>query len=249
MLTATPNHISLNKENPTPEPELAIVLYGRGMNSSEYATIHNVRNNKLMQGRLTDIGNVRRTIAMRANKVQVHHEHEALANASILPHNVLLNTESTLMWHTPAKSQAMWFSKAGGKGLNVQWPSLVWAIRNNGLQVFAKATNTRPTEKTRLYHAPLMNISQNGRLCQGGAQLPTEKTIHTIGLIESTLLDSYFTHLNFKISSNKSTCYTSDADHIAFWREKEATNSPVRAREMAFAMTMSDFIKKLTKGA
>ncbi len=248
MLTAVASHVKLEKERSQPKPELAIVLYGRGQSVSEYATIHNVSNNRLGLGRLTDIRNVRSTITKRANKVSKAAEQESVKSLQMIPSNVLINHSKLVVWHTPAKRQSMWFSKSGEKAFNVKWPSLVWAVSSKGLYVFAKATDARPNEATRLYHAPLMNINTSGFLCQGGAQLPDERSLDTLSQIESTLTDSYFTHLNVNFNNDKRQHYSDDKNHMAFWREKEKSGSSVRAKEMKFAMPMAQFIETLTRG-
>ena len=123
MLTAVASHVKLEKERSQPKPELAIVLYGRGQSVSEYATIHNVSNNRLGLGRLTDIRNVRSTITKRANKVSKAAEQESVKSLQMIPGNVLINHSKLVVWHTPAKRQSMWFSKSGEKAFNVKWQS------------------------------------------------------------------------------------------------------------------------------
>lgn len=243
MFTTVVDKPSLASAPKNPEAQLAIVLYSKEMGG--YAALHSVKNNKLQQGKLTDLGSVRRILSRRVNDNTHQVNQQRDIDNELVPEKVLVNAPDLLVWHTPRQKRPMWFNSVKDN-LDVWWPSLVFAVKRDGrsLTVRAKATDSRPTSNTRLYHAPLMNISHDGSLCQGGAQLPTKKTFAAITEMENTLFDSYFTHLNWQ--SRKPLYQTSE--HIRKYRHLAATEGRVKATDMVRAGTMGEWLNTMMNG-
>lgn len=247
MLTPMAQRLSLKPQAETPVPQKAIVLYGnedsRFNSSSEFATIHDIKNGQMQAGRLTDIANVRRTITRRANGSR-HQPKTTNLDTLITPDNVLVDTPDLLVWHTPKQRRAMWFSINRQTPVMVWWPSLVFAVNpgtpNSELTVFAKTFNKRPTADTKLYHAPLMNI-RDGLLCQGGAKVPNKRDFTTLEAMENTLFDTYFTHSNYHDSRLRSY-YRDNRQHVKFWHGKEKADARVKAKEMDYATTFGEWL-------
>lgn len=152
----------------------------------------------------------------------------------LLDANVLFSSPDETLWYRPAQRRPIWFQRGKQKRmLTVPWPALVFHARNGGLRVAAlRATNKRPDENTRLYHAPLMNIYANGSLCLGNIAAPG-CGLSGMAEWEAAIYDTLFVHTNHD-QTLKHPAPTKDDNiaHYRFWlqldREK-ATRFPVRA--------------------
>jgi PRTRC genetic system protein B len=107
------------------------------------------------------------------------------------------------------------------KKIDVPWPRLLMVANRNGkLAVAALKTNGRVSAKTKLYHAPLMNVYANGNVCTGSATLPNECGIDQIKVWESVMFDSAFSHVNnpstLFLAGDKSKAVDNNA-HYRFW--------------------------------
>lgn len=143
----------------------------------------------------------------------------------ILPANVLVNTRDMLVWYKPAFIKTMWFTDPV-RGYTVRWPNLLFVLnKQGGLKVFCTATGARPDNSTRIYHAPLMNLSDTGNLCFGSAPRPPGSRVEDIEGWENALINSKFSHLNGRMmtyvpASRTKSIYTDKAAHKQFWRDK-----------------------------
>lgn len=92
----------------------------------------------------------------------------------IMPENVLRldyqNTGFELTWWTAAQQVSATYSGnlkiPNGK---IWVPAMVWNydLGDQALKVFALIKSERPTEKTKIYHAPFHNVYGDGRVCIG----------------------------------------------------------------------------------
>jgi hypothetical protein len=73
-------------------------------------------------------------------------------------------------------------------------PGLVFVAGDNRLDVYALATDARPTPETELFVAPYPNVSPNGNVCLGTADVPRRHGPSTIGAWERGFFESTFTH-------------------------------------------------------
>ena len=153
------------------------------------------------------------------------------SSVSLLPGNLLqVRGPTRFAWYTKAHERPMWFRQREGRPLRVRWPALLWHLDDKRLFVYALASNRRPTSTSRVYHAPLMNIADNGLVCLGTATLPADLGWHNLAGIESCIFDSYFTHVNCG-NTVRGAGRDNDA-HIAFWEQKADAHAPVYARDM-----------------
>lgn len=140
-------------------------------------------------------------LAQAANQcIQSEGRGDAVQKPQIQPENVLYESADTLVWYVPAQVRSMWFriGKKRVERLMVPWPSLLFKAKKDdpALQVFALRYKRRPQSDDPLYFPPLMNIYRDGRVCQGTAKLPEERSVKTLSEMESSIFDTYFTHLN-----------------------------------------------------
>lgn len=196
-------------------PSFAVVFYESCSDKTIVsATRHQVnKNNTLSIGRVISASQICNTFSdLNVGKDRSSFE--------CFPESVLYESADLLVWYKKRFVGDMWFRLGKNpERLVVEWPPLLFIARKASpcLRVFALGSNKRPTKDTKLYHAPLMNIDAQGRLCQGTATLPRQITIGTISRSEETLLESQFTHVNhehtLKIESTNSK-------HFAFWKAK-----------------------------
>ncbi|GAA5089336.1 prokaryotic E2 ligase family D protein [Chryseobacterium ginsengisoli] len=105
--------------------------------------------------------------------------------------------------------QVIWYSKAQYRDLyfvenlgipngKAHIPTLLWIADRNRISVFAIKTDRRPTEKTKLCHAPFFNIHSSGSVCMGTVDINIKKTSSLeafTNLWQEYFFNSYFSHL------------------------------------------------------
>jgi PRTRC genetic system protein B len=240
--------VSIVKVNHNPKesgirPRFAVVFHGDGeTNNIVCATQHQVNsNNTLSLGRVVSASHISKAFS-ELNTGQ------SKQKFSCLPETVLHDSSERLVWYKRRFIGDMWF-RVGSKPqhFTVEWPSLLFIVdkASRKLRVFALSSNARPTAKSRLYHAPLMNINAQGVLCQGTAMLPSQITTETITQCENTIFDSQFTHINHDFTLRNQT---SNRQHVAFWKRKSQTKfrsaERVSVKEMKFTKnTLGDFMQ------
>lgn len=79
-----------------------------------------------------------------------------------------------MIWYTPKGIENLFFSKSNSiKSGAYHLPALVWSYEYGQMSVFA-SIDDHPRLESKLYHAPLMNISANGILCTGSTKFNIE---------------------------------------------------------------------------
>jgi len=232
---ATFTHEPIGHADRSIKPMMSFVLYGSGNNYS-HITKHVVTNGELGLGRIIHP----KTLLSHLNKLEA--EPSCL---DILPANVLLNSTDYLIWHKSSIVAPMWFrTPSKVSDYNVKWPPLLFCVNKitQSLQVFATATNKRPTESTRLYHAPLMNIDNAGDVCLGSAVLPNKIDFSTIDEIEKVITETQFTHTNHDETLRGGA---SNPQHMNFWKARHNTQARVKSSDLTFYLTLSSFLKGL----
>lgn len=141
---------------------------------------------------------------------------------SLLPGNVVSLSEHHIAWTVQVRVRPMLFNVAGipMRKLSVPWPRLLIIANSSGkLAVAALKGRGRLSVKTKLYHAPLMNISLNGAVCTGSASLPNGCNVDDMAAWESVMFDTAFSHVN-----NPSTLLLESKNgvdtkaHFKFWQ-------------------------------
>lgn len=189
--------------NPTITPECAILLHrGREIDGASYgadylASFHQffvdgkTQEPVIGAGQLMtkeDLESIFRSLLQMRNR-----------KATLLPNNVVSISDSHIAWTVPARVRPMLFNIQGVKmrKINVPWPRLLIVTNTNGkMAVAALKGNRRPTARTKLYHAPLMNVSSNGAVCTGSASVPLECGVEDMASWESVMFDTAFSHVN-----------------------------------------------------
>lgn len=199
------------------KPKIAVVIYEDGHGFASTATRHSItRQNTLSLGRVISLPTILNEMSELVSN--------QCGQKSILPEKVLLDSEQKIVWYTRRNVAPMWFrSENGALSFRVEWPPLFWVVSksNRSLKVFALPTSSRPTDNTKLYHAPLMNVSEDGVVCQGTAKLPEHIGVSTLGLCEDVIYDSQFTHVNHDVTWRNGA---SNLEHMDSWRKRAAVD-------------------------
>lgn len=208
-------------------------------------TLHNVRNGNVGKGRTVSNIAAQQTLSALTKNDSFN------LDDCILDQRILVNSDSILVWHEKSLKRDMWFRFNGDLTLiPVTYPSLVFVLNKarSSLYVYAKSTNKRPNEKTKLYVAPIGNISLNGAVCQGSAKLPNLQTSinKLIKECSDTIYNSAFSHVN-----NLKTFRGGDfstTKHIAKWKELSSLNAKPKASEMTPFMSFAKAISTIIGG-
>ena len=119
-----------------------------------------------------------------------------------LPSNVLVRSEDSITWWTPASMRRMFYAKekssevAQLSGKRFPQPPLVFRARKRLLEVRALLRDERPNLQTVLYRAPYWNVNDRGDVCLGTARVPPEASVDSLPRWESAVFESEFTHPN-----------------------------------------------------
>lgn len=215
-----------------PVADRAYVFYNDGSGCCA-ATEHTVRQGQLGPGRAISL----RSIGTRFSRITGNDD------LCVLPSEVFISNQHIFAWHTVSRCAPMWFSVGGRQfALRVQWPHLVWIAnrRDRSLRVFAVGRSSRPTLDTILYHAPLMNIGGNGRLCEGSAKLPRQLDEGHLREIEACVFESNFTHINHAATLKGAE---DNKTHVAFWRNKERLDDAIKVKDLVRAGTLREVLR------
>lgn len=179
----------------------AILLYKHRNNNVAYATIHPVGVSEngcamIRAGRPADSRAIRSVCADLLSS--------AKTRSGLLSSNVLSVGMSHIVWWSPPQQRTYYFDcRPRGEGPNVGQrsgiapaPGLIFVGGEKRLWVFAMKGKERPTADTPLFHAPLMNVYDNGSVCTGSMPMPDATLSASAELWEQSFWQSAFSHPN-----------------------------------------------------
>jgi PRTRC genetic system protein B len=180
------------------------------------ATLHDIvtvnNDPMLCEGKLLTMDDVEQMLAWMNNKAPQQ-------SLSYLDNTILAQSRNALVWYVKGIKRQMLFRINGHRRrLNVVWPNLVFKVADKTLSVVAIRGATRPHESTQLFHAPLMNVYSDSRVCTGNADIPDEIIPDNRKLWEAIIFDTYFTHTNH--GHSVSAKYK---DNFQFWKTQHNT--------------------------
>lgn len=154
--------------------------------------------------------------------------------ASFLPADIVSLSAHQVAWFVPGKRHRMWIRiGARTRCYVVPWPTLLFCVRDGQLRLAAMSTSKRPLQSTALFHAPLMNVYADARLCNGTAALPSGDVLANRAEYERIVFETNFTHVNHAATLRTgSSKEVSTSAHLNFWRslhEKRAERFPTKA--------------------
>jgi PRTRC genetic system protein B len=207
--------------------KLAIVIHGNGSGSRSCVTRHTIKNGKMALGEVISVEELSQTlIDLQTKNTSIK---STIAPSEFIESNIIASSSKMLAWHTPRKEQTLFLSKSSVK---VTLPPLLYVYRpamghgNASLAIFALAANKRPTAETKLYHAPLMNIYGDGKLCLGSMIIPQKITDTTTKTVENEFFGSKFTHPNTQKITRK------PVNIEVFYHQKEKSGKPIMTSEL-----------------
>jgi PRTRC genetic system protein B len=183
----------------------AILLYGShgGYDAIRYATIHPVDCGQngaapvIRAGRPADRNSLKAVVGglMDASRIR----------SGVLPDNILsTGTEHIVWWQRPAQRTYFFKTREGAddaafvgtrSGL-APTPGLVFVAKGQRMEVYAVKGDARPDAATKLFHAPLMNVYDDGRICTGSMPLPDSTVAESVVAWEKSFWESNFSHPN-----------------------------------------------------
>ena len=221
------------------EPISAVVFYGASAQDIKGATLHKIKKDNTL-----GLGSVVSQEKLSTLFESYISSESKIDSKNIINERLLLDTPDNLIWYRKRFKATMWFrAKEGVINVDAECSPLLFVVnrRRKSMRVFALSSNTRPTTNTKLYNAPLMNISGNGDLCLGSAKLPDiiNGTEESLSLCEASLIDSQFTHAN---NDETIRSIRTDGQHIKFWKSQSKKNKRIKASDLFFYKTFGDLI-------
>lgn len=228
---------SINEK--TIKPLMALVVHGVDATSRvEFVTRHDIDNDIIQEGSFVSPDAVINLLKSDSEPTLRYQSPTIIAQSS-----------EHLVWYKKSTISPMWF-RIGSKSDNfiVRWPTLLFVAnkKKRSLKVFALDSDRYPEKDAPIYHAPLMNIGNDGEVCQGTAKLPDTICSSTIALIESTIYQSNFSHVNhtrtIKIASKANV---NNNDHFKFWKSRKSIDKRIPKSKLVPIASLSGLFSKL----
>lgn len=225
----------------------AILLYGRGSNGADYATIHNV--DRQPDG--SAIIGTGRPITRNAIRDVARALSTRNQRRGIFPTTLLSAGDDYAMWWSPPARRTLFFQTrpeadrevVGSRSGMCFCPGVIFVARQRSLSVFAVKGDERPTADTPLYYAPFMNVNDHGTVCMGTVPIPEGNLIDSMAEWEQGFWNSYFSHPNHpRPTSYKGGIH---ALWLALLDGKKHRAFPQTALRRIGKMTVSDLIWKV----
>lgn len=155
----------------------------------------------------------------KALSIETEKNKEFLRPQNILSDNILHINPSkngSVIWYSKSRYENLFFSENleinNGKA---SIPALIWFANKQSLVIFAISSDRRPTEKTKLYHAPFFNIYDSGNVCMGTVDVNIKNSSSVEEFTkawENYFFNSYFSHLMNGHNPIKGNC-------VNLWKE------------------------------
>lgn len=206
--------------------QMAMVVHSNRSGTLSCITRHRITNNKLGIGEILSVEDVAATFnnIEQANALEKNNWFNGFSDE-----NIIAKSSELLAWHTPRESRVLYLAD---ESVTVTLPPLFYVYRPKkgqypaSLSVFALAANKRPNANTKLYHAPLMNIYESGKLCLGTMRLPDEVNDQTITSVDKEFFGSRFVHPNHNNLTRK------QMNIRAFYKMKEKSDQRIMTSEL-----------------
>jgi PRTRC genetic system protein B len=181
-------------------PKKALIMYEHVQNNNEiYLESHDCsKTGKLINAHpLSD-----REIESLAEVIHVQrrNKEQYLQCDGLLPENLLyLNVaKKCVLWFTPAQTIKLYFTNSLHI-CNAEFtlPALVWKATDRDLWLYALTADKKPAADTRLYHAPVFNIHEDGKICMGTVEIEVENCSSLnqfISTWQANFFNSRFSH-------------------------------------------------------
>ena len=155
-----------------------------------------------------------------------------LKSKGILPSNVLYvnqHANGYAVWYTPPQEVNLFFVD----GLRIpsgkfHIPAMLWKANAEHLMVYGLKGKTKPTENTKLYYAPYLNIYGNGQVCMGTVQIDIGKSTCLEQFMKTW--EQYFFNSNFSHSINGNNSTKSNTTDL--WRSLAGKGEPFPQDEL-----------------
>lgn len=181
-------------------PSLAIMVYDGGDNDY-YLESHNIdENGQILEGKPL----LQETIEGMVNVFFDDQRHRADVQGMFPPNLISFSLKRdgsyNMIWYNPAMVRVLHFAPSLKLPTEQVWvPATLYKVDNKSLYVYSIVGEERPTETTGIFKPPFHNISDDGRVCLGNAQVAKPKENNYENLMkywEDLFWLSEFTHIN-----------------------------------------------------
>ena len=146
------------------------------------------------------------------------------SSVGVLSQRILSVRPGAIAWLVPGGVRDMVFrvNEQRTRSLSVPWPTLIYHASGSRIRLAALTSDrSRPTDRTKLYEAPLMNVSLGGAVCLGSARTPQNPTLENLHEYERAIEATAFSHPNGPVI--RGVAETAGA-HMRFWKQLANTN-------------------------
>lgn len=187
------------------KPELAIIVY-RGVNEISgygeyYLESHKVNENgEILAGSPLRQDTIQQMVDVFFEDRKNSSEIKGLFTDNLLSYRPQSRGSYRLVWYRPAEVRVLHHAPQLKIPTAKAWvPAMIYVVDGDDLNVYALASDNRPTETTKLYKAPFFNVNDSGDVCLGNARVkkPADATFTNIMKYwEDLFWLSEFSHVN-----------------------------------------------------
>lgn len=178
-------------------PKFAIIGYTKEddyYNRSHYFSYHTIIGEKLTAGMPLTKDTARNIFSCLEGDL-IKFRFKGMIPKSLIHFDFKGNLQ--LIWYVHPKQHTLYFdTKTGIVSGKYPMPKLIFKLIGNVLKVFAVLRKESLNESTPLYHAPLLNVNAQGKVCMGNATMDYDGFEYyedIMGFVEQQFFRSVFT--------------------------------------------------------
>lgn len=123
---------------------------------------------------------------------------------TVLPENILAQSDDTLVWWFPASVRRLTFRTAieGLENISasVPVPATIFAVTHQSAYAICMAGNERPNGQTPLFYSPYLNVWDSHKICMGSTR---KAKAGDVVAWTNNFFASAFSHSNYRSSASK----------------------------------------------
>lgn len=176
---------------------------------------------------------------------------QATSRSPFLPADLVGLSSGFAAWCVEGRRRRMWF-RFGGKStaLNVVWPHLVIAAAHDRVHVCAVAKPVVRGQDVRVFHAPLMNIYDTGRVCMPGSAR-VAPGLDGRDAAQQVVFDTAFSHVNHTRTLRGGRGKAREVDTFAlhaYWKARARAATPPPVGDMVpMGRTLSQWLAEIAR--
>lgn len=162
---------------------------------STIATLHEIRNQKLLHGKSLDLQDIDELFHSQDQRTRMH----------FMPPEVVASSRNEILWFEKSRVRPIYFNAPELRrqflnrisGRNVIWPNLLFRISHHKISCWAVKGGRKPGLNSSLYRAPFTNVFNTHEFCPPNEfrAIPFKNIIDYAPMAANMFFRGHFSHL------------------------------------------------------